>query len=570
MIPGYPVFADPVLADQAPPGRITGYPAFLRRSDQAGMYLADVTVRRRDEAALNPAPLRVLAEPVFTDPPQGGFSLGARQTLFFGSHTWIARPDDTRRRNAVARPRLRAAVNVTRSFPFFPEESRASTTTNGFIEISNNDRAFDWLPAAATADNLPVKVFHGPRRGYFDQFDQRLFALGRSFEGRKDRVRIDLQNDASPLLKPIAFRYYGGQGGPDGDPELEGQPVATALGFCFNVRLLRISRAFEVWQAAQGPIQNFIAVKERGLINAANIGDFPNWGALVTATVPPFTYATCKALGLVRFGTPPIGIVTADVQGFVFDGTYLAALPDIAEFLLRRRAGLPPEEIDRAAIFTLGNFEIGYFTGAADLQVNDFFDEAARSIVGFHGRARDGRYRLKGVVAPERLIAAEAIPVPGVTVSPQALETYVRSRQKAYYRRNWTVMGPGDISEAVDDVTANELQQRGRSVTVDNGSAAAYYPTSREGEPIDTLYTGLPGAQAACTNVIELFGIERDTFTVEIGRRGFQLDGGDTVMFKTDRYGASGKPFIVKEIRERSDGESLSLTVFGSAERLPS
>lgn len=570
MIPGVPVFAEPVLADQAPPGRLSGYPAFLLRSDQAGMYLADLTLRRRDEAALNDAPLQVLAEPVFTDPPRGGFSLGARQTLFFGSHTWIARADDTRRRNAVARPRLRAAANVTRTFPFFPEESRASTSTNGFLEIANDDRAYDWLPAAATIDGLPVKVYHGPCRGYFDSFDQRLFALGRSFEGRRDRVRIELQSDASPLLKPMAFRYYGGGGGPDGDPELAGEPVSSAYGFCFNVSLRRVSRAFEVWQAAQGPLQSFVAVKERGIVNTNFAGDFPSWGALVTASIPAFFYGTCRALGLVRFGTAPVGIVTADIQGFVFNGVWLSTLPDIADYLLRNRAGLPPEEIDRAAIFALGNQEAGFFTGAADLQVNDFFDEAARSIIGFHGRARDGRYRLKGVVAPERVTAPPPFPVPGVSVSPQPLETFVRSRQKAYYRRNWTVMGPADISEAVDDVAALELQSRGRSVERDNGSAAAYYPTAREGEPIDTLFTGRPGAEDACQTVIELFGIERDIFTVEIGRRGFSIDGGDVVAFATDRYGAGGKPFIVREIRERSEGESLALTVFGAAERLPS
>lgn len=569
MIPGVPVFGDPVLGDQAPPGRLSGYPAFLARTDRAGMYLADITVRRRDDASLAVAPLRVFAEPVWTDPPQGGFSLGARQTLFLGNRTWIARADDTRRRNAVARPRLRAAVNVTRTFPFFPDEARASTSTSGFVEIANDDAEFDWLPAAATADGLPVKVYHGPVRGYFDSFDQRLSALGRSFEGRRDRVRLDLQNDASPLDKPVAALYYRGQGGPDGDPELAGQPVPTALGNCFNVSLVRISRAFEIWQASLGPIQAFAAVKERGLVLGGFVGDFPTWGALVQADVPPFTYATSTALGLVRFGTAPTGVVTADVLGLKHQGTWLATLPDIAFWMLQNRAGLDPVEIDRAAIFALGNFECGYFTGAADLQVTDFYEEAARSIIGFHGRARDGRYRLKQIVAPERIAAPPPIPVPGVNVSPEHIETFVRSKQAATYRRNWTVMADSDISEAVDDVTRQELQERGRRVELDNGSAAAYYPTSRPGDDIDTLFTQSAGAQDACRNVIELFGIERDIFTVDVGRRGFLLDGGEGVTFSTDRYGADGQVFIVREIRERSEGESLTLSVFGSARRLP-
>lgn len=569
MIPGVGTFGDPVLGDQPPPGRVSGYPAFLQRSDRAGMYLAEITVRRREDSVINPAPLQILGDPVLGDQPMGGFALGARQTLFFSSHTWIARPDDLRRRNVVARPRLRAAVNVTRTFPFMPNEANASTSTSGFIEISNDDAAFDWLPAAATIDGLPVKVFHGPRRGYSDQFDQRLFALGRSFEGRADRLRADLQNDSSPLARAIATRYYGGGGNIDGDPELAGQPVSSAFGFCFNVSLRRISRAFEIWQACEGPMQGFVAVKERGLILAGTT-DYPDWNTLVSADIPDFHYATCNALGLVRFATPPVGIVTADIQGFVFDGVYLSTLPDVAEYMLRHRAGLPPVEIDRAAIFALGNFEIGYFTGASETQVTEFFTEAARSVVGFHGRNRDGRYRIKGIAAPETLSPPPPIPVPGVRVSPEHLETFVRSRQRAYYRRNWTVMAAADISEAVDEITSRDLQARGLEVSVDNGSGAAYYPTSKEGEPVDTIFSQLTGAQACCQTIIDLLGVERDTFTVEVGRRGFLLDGGDPVTFSTDRYGAANKIFLVKEIRERSDDESLSLTVFGSAERLPS
>lgn len=569
MIPGVSVFADPVLADQAPPGRISGYPAFLARTDLAGMYLADITVRRRDAAVLADAPLNIFADPVWTDPPQGGFSLGARQTLFFGNRTWIARPDDVRRRNAVARPRLRAAVNVTRSFPFFPDEARSSTSTSGFIEIANDDAEFDWLPAAATADGLPVKVYHGPVRGYFDSFDQRLSAQGRSFEGRRDRVRLDMKNDASPLEKPIASLFYRGLGGPDGDPELTGQPVPTALGNCFNISMIRISKAFEIWQASVGPIQAFVAVKESGLTLGGFVGDFPSWAALVQADVPPFTYATSTALGLVRFGTAPVGIITADVLGLKHQGVWLGTLPDVAFWMLQNRAGLDPVEIDRAAIFSLGNNECGYFTGTADLQVTDFYEEAARSIIGFHGLARDGRYRLKQVVAPERLSPPPPIPVPGVRVSPEHIETFVRSKQAATYRRNWTVMADSDISPAVDDATRLELQQSGRRVEIDNGSAAALYPTSKPGEDIDTLFTQSAGALEACQTVIELFGIERDIFTVDVGRRGFRLDGGDGVTFSTDRYGADGQVFIVREIREQSENESLTLSVFGSAKRLP-
>ena len=566
MIPGVPVFAEPVLGDQAPPGRPSNYAAFLGRSQIAGMYLADITYRRRDDAKLLDAPTRVLAEPVFTDPPQGGFTLGRKRRLFMGSHTWIGRGDDTRRRQAVARPRLRAAVNATRTFPFLPDQARATQTTSGYIEIANDDAAFDWLPAAGTVAGLEQEVWHGPRRGYFSDFQTRLFALGKSTEGKNKRIRIELENDNSPLLTPVAGRYYTGQGGLDGDPELASQPVPNAVGNCWNISLTRISRQFEVWQAALGPIQQFVEVSEAGLPMTPT-QDYPTWNALIQADIPPFRYATCLALGLVRFGTPPVGVVTAHVLGIVADGGYIGTLDRAAEWLLRRRAFLSPTQYDRASFLAAGAQEIGWFTGSADLQVADFFEEAARSIVGFHGRGLDGRYRLKGVVAPERLAAPAAIPVPGVKLVKEHAGTFVRLRQTSWYRRNYTIMSDSDISEAVGDARRNELKSRGLSVTLENGSAQNV-GGSKPGEDIDTIFVQRNAANAANRTVIELLGIERDIYSAPVGRRGFLLDGGDPVTFTTDRYGADGQVFVVQELVENSNGEQLTARVIGAARRL--
>ena len=567
MIPGVPTVAEPVLADQAPPGRASGYPAFLKRSQRRGVFLADIMVRRKDSGVLLAAPTDILGDPVLADQPRGGFKLGLPERLFLSSHTFIGRPDDPRRPNAVARPRLRTAVNINRTYPFLPGETQAVQSTDGYIELANDDGAYDYLAAAMTADGLDVSIYHGPRRGYFDDFSLRMKVLGRSFSGADKRTRLQLRNDVSLVAKPIASSYYTGEGLMDGDLDIAGLPVPSAFGTCGNVGMVRMLKASEVWQIAQGPLQGINAVYDGGL-PLTFTADYPTLAALIAAPVSAGQYATCEALGLVRFFENAAFKYTADIQGFVFETEWLATLSQIAEYLLRHRAGLFANAIDRAAVFSVGAVEAGYYTGTSDLLVSDFLDEAARSIVGFHGLGRDGRYRLKRVLAPSSYALPQAIPVAGVDVKPEDFETYVRSEQPVRYDRNWTPMTDQEIAPAVSDERRQYLKSQGRSITIPNGSAAAFYKTSAPGDPINSIVVSQFWATEIGKEAIKMVGTEQSTYSVDVGRRGYLLDGGDPVTFTTDRYGASGNVWIVKEIQERSEGERMTLKVFGTPRRL--
>lgn len=567
MIPGVPVMGEPVLGDQPPPGRASGYPAFLQRSQRRGVFLADITVRRKGSGQLLAAPTDILGDPVLGDQPRGGFQLGLPERHFLGSHTFIGPPDDNRRPNVVARPRLRTAISSTKLFPFLPGESRSVQSTDGFVEIANDDGAYDFFPASMTADGLDVSIWHGPRRGYFDDFSLRLRALGRSFDGTDRRTRLQLQNDITVVQKPIASSYYTGLGLLEGDLDIAGLPVPSAFGTCGNVSLVPLLKANQVWQIAQGPLQAINAVYDGGL-PLIFAGDYPTLAALIAAPVSAGQYLTCEALGLVRFFENAAFKYTADIQGFVFEGEWLSTLAQITEYLLRRRVGLFANAIDRAAIFGVGAVEAGYFTGTADLQVSDYMEEAARSIIGFHGLGRDGRYRLKRVFAPESYALPQAIPVAGVNIKPEHFETYVRSEQTVRYDRNWTPMTDAEIAPSVSDERRRYLKSQGRSITTPNGSGAAFYPNARPGDPINTIVNSQFWANEIGKEAIKMTGTEQSLYSVELGRRGYSLDGGDPVAFTTDRYGAGGVVWIVKEIQERSEGERFTVKVFGTPRRL--
>ena len=567
MIPGVSIVGTPVLADQAPKGRAEGYAAFVAASNALGVYLVDVTMRRKGEGTLLAAPTAILGDPVLGDQPRGGFRLGLPQRRFYATHSWIGRPDDPRRANVPARPRAKAALNVTRTFPFLPGEARSVQSTSGYVELANDDRALDFLATSMTSDGLAVSVRHGPRRGYFDDFSLRLAALGRSYSGTRDRVRLELLNDSSPVEKPLAGSYYSGEGGLRGDFDLAGKPAPTALGLCLNVAPIRIWRALEVWQIAEGPLQAVNAVYDGGLPLIVR-ADVPTLADLIAYGLAAGECVTCKALGLVRFFEPPAFRYTADVQGLVVDGLWLSSLSEIVEYALRFRAGLIANEIDRAALFGIGAVEAGYFSGSDDVLVSDFLELAARSILGFHGRGVDGRYRLKRVFAPSSYSAPTPIPVKGVGIRPDDFETYVRSEQAVLWNRNWTPMEDGEIAPTVADERRLWLKGRGSSIVVPNGSAAAFYRTSKPGDPIETILATQSAAESVGKEAIRLVGEELSFYRVDVGRRGFRLDGGDPVTFATDRYGADGVVWLIRGWEEKSDGESLELKVVGFPRRL--
>jgi hypothetical protein len=567
MIPGHSINAEPVLGDQAPRGAADGYRKFIANRNVAGVYLVDVTSRRKGEGQLLAAPTDILGDPVLGDQPRGGFSLGQPRRHFFASHSWIGRPDDRRRANVVARPRLRTALNISRSFPFLPGEARSVQATSGFVEFGNDDAVLDWLATSATSDGLPVAIRHGPRRGYFDDFSLRLAALGRSYSGTSERVRLELLNDASPVAKPVAGSYYSGEGGLRGDFDLAGQPVPTALGTTQNISLTLIWRALEIWQAAEGPLQAFNAVYDGG-VPLIILADVPTLADLIAYAVTPGACVTCKALGLVRFYEPPSFKYTADVQGLVVEGQWLSTLSELTEFMTRYRAGLLANEIDRAAIFGIGAVSAGYFSGSADAQVTDFLEAAARSILGFHGRGVDGRYRLKRVFAPSSYAMPTPMPVSGNGIRPEDFESTVRSSIEVRYARNWTPMQDSEIAGAISGERRLWLKSQGSSVVIPNGSAAAFYKTSKPGDPIDTLIADQGWAETIGKEALKLVGEELSFYSVDVGRRGFALDGGDPVAFETDRYGAGGVVWLVRGIEEKSDGETLTLKVVGFPKRL--
>lgn len=116
--------------------------------------------------------------------------------------------------------------------------------------------------------------------------------------------------------KNVLTATYAGTGGIEGGTDLKGRVKPLALGWPQNVEPVLINAVDSVYQfSAYGPIEQVTKLYERGSDFGAAVADYPDYAALVAATIAPGKWATCLAQGLVRLGAPAFGVITGDIKG---------------------------------------------------------------------------------------------------------------------------------------------------------------------------------------------------------------------------------------------------------------
>lgn len=132
---------------------------------------------------------------------------------------------------------------------------------------------------------------------------------------------IPIRDASYEIEVPVQGSVYSGTGGIGGTAEMTGRPVPRARGGTLddpirNVTPVLIDPGNRVYQFTDGR-GLLAALYERGAQVFTYAGDFPDYAALVAASVPSASYALCGAQGLFRLGAMPAGQITADVTGWV-------------------------------------------------------------------------------------------------------------------------------------------------------------------------------------------------------------------------------------------------------------
>lgn len=156
--------------------------------------------------------------------------------------------------------------------------------------------------------------------------------------------------DTEPFEQEFPTATYAGTDEAEGPADLTGRVKPLIIGHARNVEPVLIDPVDNVYQfSAYGPIEAVEALFERGSDFGPSQGDYASYAALLAATVPEGSWATCLAQGMIRLGAPAFGTITANVRGHEIAGS-TPRLPGAIISALAAIAGVDDCMIDAASL----------------------------------------------------------------------------------------------------------------------------------------------------------------------------------------------------------------------------
>lgn len=153
-------------------------------------------------------------------------------------------------------------------------------------------------------------------------------------ESANELVNLTFQVDIEPFETDVLTAQYAGTGGAEGGADLTGRLKPWVFGRAKNVEPVLIDATNNVWQVSgYGAVNDIPTVYERGSAFGASEGDEADYAALVAASIPEGSWATCLAEGMFRLGAPAYGLITADVEGDAADTTYRQRTGAILQYI---------------------------------------------------------------------------------------------------------------------------------------------------------------------------------------------------------------------------------------------
>lgn len=412
-------------------------------------------------------------------------SYGGEAVQRFSDRGWRSRPDDPALPNANFPARIAGRGFVLSAEMFSGLDIAAGGNSRG----SEIDVLYDTDDASARGeaalwarmgwDGRRVRVLAGLPEFHYEDFgvvaDWTAAAIGME-EGR---VSI-LPRDRSELFeRELQAVLFEGTGGAEGHAGLRGTPKPLGYGRVGNASPVLLDQVNWLYQLHDGEIEEVIAVRDRGVALDFE-ADYPDFAALVDASIPGGRYATCRAAGYLRLGAEPAGGVTCDFRGDAAGG-YVETCGSILRRIVTTRLGArslnDPEDIDAVAFAALEAAfpaPIGFYE-ASSTRVSDVLLRIEQSFVGRSFFTRDGRLSVKRFRRP----ATTKYQVTDRNAGEGGLSLLAAPpppwRVRVGYGFNHTLQGPSDLAGEAQAV-AGALELYGnawRYATAENAGVRA-------------------------------------------------------------------------------------------------
>lgn len=487
-------------------------------------------------------------------------------TLRFSTHSKSTESSDTPA-NTFYDGRIKDPGSFKRAIWENDATSGKAAVDFGYADLTNADGTLDDLidygwNRIATFRSLTTRG--GPVAGATTLM--RPIVLGVETPDALRTLRLRYRGRMAELDQPLLTRRYLGTTTSgdaavqtEGDETLAGQIVPYAFGVNTSVPGKLISRFFFLYQFAAN--EQFSIVPMDGAIAISSIGDFGSPNALLNATVPAGSCATCKAQGMVKYGASPAFLPTANlIEGAT------AATRSAARVMQRIMAMVPTivtGDIETATFDALHTFNPAVVTSYIDddRTALDELSQVADSIGGALIETATGTYQAfynngpsasaSATFTVRDLLDGQSIQLfAGPTSEGQGVPAY---SVVINWGRIWKTMSPGDLApriatpETGADIALKQLlsNQYSSAPPARDLAVQAVFPKAVE-LVFNTRLTTLADAVAEAARRLALHKVRRDRVAFPTFFEDGDVALGSTVRIAMNRLGWNGgKNFLV-------------------------
>ena len=460
-------------------------------------------------------------------------------------------------------------LRLTRSTPATPEGSRRVTVDLGRFSIINTDGEMDSIVHGYTVDGRRCRVLLGLSSYDYDQFTPIFTGRMVQWGNNLSRVNVVVRDETYRLEKPMQADIYGGAGGYDGGADLLGKPRPTTFGQVLNISPPLMDSTNLIYQFHHRTAQSVDAVYDRGAALTPG-ADYASYAALVAAVVGGGTYATCLALGLIRLGSTPSGLITADVKGDATGG-YVDTTGAIGKRVIKDFGGLADADLD---LSSYADFEtglpgtIGWHRGPDHISVTAALDEIYGHCAGWWGAKPDGQIQVSRLTAPSSdlytLSLDESDNIDLEILEPLSGTFPPRYKQRVGYQRLWTNQQDTDLAGAVTAARRQYLSQDMRLASATDTAVQANFLLAEDPEPLASLFYNSSDAQSLATSLLTLYKAARQTVRITIDLKGLGARLSSAVLLTHRRINAGAPtPMLCMDITINADKRQVELVLWG-------
>ncbi|MDF2969672.1 MAG: hypothetical protein K0R61_122 [Microvirga sp.] len=546
------------------------------------------------------------------------------ETLRWASRGFVTTPEDNPD-NTVVEGRAREGFTISRHVQV-DSNGAWSGLVDTFISeqvLENTDRGLDAYAGTHAFIGRPVRLKIGAAlkddHGHLEC--PPLFEFGTVWQGivggisyPGTEVRLSLQPDHRRLDQPIQRAVYGGSGGLDGTPELQGQTKPVALGQVLAAEpvLLDPLRLIYQWHGA-GPALLVQRLRDMGVL-LEQVWDVETYADLENlrqenpddedtdatgAIIRIGQFATCNREGCFRLGGIPAGRLTLDGRG---RGSYIASLRQepwtdetiftdgfgfgtartevayaggvkaLTLMILRDFADVPVEQIDSAQILQGTDPAAGIFLPLGGQSTSrDVITQLMRSGLMFCSRNRLGQWTVNKLAPPTKagvLTITQDMLAQGSGIEVTELPyRYPWPRWRVGWNRRHAALNDTDIATSVGGNTRNFLRNTADYVETADATLKALYPGDLTGNKtgvLESLLTIRTQALTVLAELFELYSLGRRMLSVRCYGAFGKLELWQTVILRLPKLGlGSGVPFRVASIEEDGRTRETRLVLFG-------